>query len=118
MRIIADSNIQMSTVVALRADGHDVVWIMEREVDPGDKAILAEAFRSGRLVITLDKDFGKLAVADKLPHCGLVLLDETLTLSVQKTNVRRCLERYSKELESGAFLRVTSDGRVRRQKRK
>ncbi len=118
MRIIADSNIQMSTVAALRADGHDVVWIMERAFDPGDKAILAEAFRSGRMVITLDKDFGKLAVVDGQPHCGIVLLDETLTLSVQKTNIRRCLERYESDLESGAFLRVTADGRVRRQKKK
>lgn len=52
MRIVADSNIQKSTVVALRGDGHDVVWVMERVKDPGDRAILEEAAKTQRVVIT------------------------------------------------------------------
>lgn len=44
MRFLADSNIQKTTVLDLRADGHDVLWVMERTADPGDRAILREAY--------------------------------------------------------------------------
>lgn len=47
MRLLADSNIAKVTVLALRAAGHDVVWSGSREVDPGDEALLAEAFGNG-----------------------------------------------------------------------
>ena len=117
LRLIADSNIQRSTVVALRADEHDVIWIMERRVDPGDEVILAEAHKSKRIVISVDRDFGRLVFAEKLPHCGVVLLDETPRAGVQLQIVQRCLRNYGEELLAGAFLRVAADGRVRRQTR-
>jgi predicted nuclease of predicted toxin-antitoxin system len=114
MRIVADSNIQKSTVVALRGDGHDVVWVMERVKDPGDRAILEEAVRTKRVVITADKGFGQLVFREKRPHAGVMLLDETPTVGAQSRNVLRCIGRFGAELEEGAFLRVAADGRVRR----
>ena len=115
MRFLADSNVQKSTVLALREDGHDVLWVMERRVDPGDRAILAEARRAGRIVITVDKGFGRLVVAERRAHAGVVLLDETPKPGVQAMIVRSCLDKYGDDLvEAPLLLRVSADGRVRR----
>ena len=35
--------------------------------DPGDEEILATAYAEGRILITLDKDFGELAVVWRSP---------------------------------------------------
>ena len=42
--------------------------------DPGDAEILREAFRERRVLVTLDKDFGELAVLRATPHIGIVRL--------------------------------------------
>ena len=47
----------------LRSAGHDVIWAGEWPDDPGDDEILDRAHREGRMLVTLDKDFGgELAV--------------------------------------------------------
>jgi predicted nuclease of predicted toxin-antitoxin system len=75
MRFLADENFPGSAVTALRAAGHDVVWI--KLVAPGssDHDVLAQASREQRILLTFDKDFGELARAVLLPGaCGIVLL--------------------------------------------
>ena len=44
--------------MTLEGAGHDVVWTGSWEADPGDEEILAHAVREGRVLVTLDKDFG------------------------------------------------------------
>ncbi|MDH5537006.1 MAG: DUF5615 family PIN-like protein, partial [Betaproteobacteria bacterium] len=48
---------------ALAAQGHDVVWTGDWNADPGDRAVMEVALREERGLVTLDKDFGALAVA-------------------------------------------------------
>ncbi|MCZ7562896.1 MAG: DUF5615 family PIN-like protein [Burkholderiales bacterium] len=50
------------TRTALAAAGHDAIWTGDWTPDPGDEAILEFAQRESRILITLDKDFGELAV--------------------------------------------------------
>jgi hypothetical protein len=47
VRLLADSNIVAQAVEALRAAGHDVVYLGERTADPGDQVLLAEAVAEG-----------------------------------------------------------------------
>jgi predicted nuclease of predicted toxin-antitoxin system len=58
MRFLANENFPGAAVVALGADGHDVVWV--RVAAPGmrDPDVLAWAAREGRILLTFDKDFG------------------------------------------------------------
>jgi len=37
---------------------YDVVWAGEWPEDPGDEEILERAYLEGRILVTLDKDFG------------------------------------------------------------
>jgi len=75
MRFLANENFPGAAVAALKAAGHDVVWI--RIVAPGaaDREVLAWAEREERILQTFDKDFGELARGATLPPmCGVVLL--------------------------------------------
>ena len=63
-----------AAAVELRAEGHDVIWAGAWPVDPGDDEVLRRAHAEGRVLITLDKDFGELAVALRRPHAGIVRL--------------------------------------------
>jgi predicted nuclease of predicted toxin-antitoxin system len=58
MRLCANENIPADGVVALRSQGHDVLWI--REAIPGatDVQVIERAMVEQRLLLTFDKDFG------------------------------------------------------------
>jgi len=51
-----------------------VAWCGDWESDPGDEAVLEAARVDGRILVTLDKDFGELAIVRGLPHCGILRL--------------------------------------------
>lgn len=67
MRILADENCPGDLVDALRAAGHDVLWIRTDAPGIADPAILARAQAENRVVLTFDKDFGELAFRHRLP---------------------------------------------------
>jgi len=60
----------------LREQGHDVVESKDRGPDPGDRALLEQAAREGRILVTMDKDFGEFVFVENLPHYGLVRLPD------------------------------------------
>lgn len=62
MRLLLDTCVSPRTRDALLATGHDAVWTGDWDADPGDEAILEFAYRESRILITLDEDFGELAV--------------------------------------------------------
>jgi predicted nuclease of predicted toxin-antitoxin system len=74
MRLLADENFPGAAIVALREDGHDVVWVREVARGVDDHTVLALASGDRRVLLTFDKDFGELARASPLPpECGVVL---------------------------------------------
>jgi predicted nuclease of predicted toxin-antitoxin system len=91
--------------------GHDVSWAGDWEKDPGDDEILALAYREGRVLITLDKDFGELAIVFGQPHSGIVRLVNMSTKQQREVCVE-VLQRYESNLSSGALITVERD-RVR-----
>lgn len=103
MRPLADTNIWHQAVAHLRTAGHDVIWAGDWQPDPGDQAILAAAYEQQRIVVTLDKDFGDLAVQQRLPHAGIIRL---VNFSVQKQAAvtLEILDRYAQELTQGAVI--------------
>jgi predicted nuclease of predicted toxin-antitoxin system len=51
-------------------EGHDVVETRERGDDPGDPAVLQWATAEGRVLITIDTDFGQLIFQQGAAHSG------------------------------------------------
>ncbi len=103
MKILLDSCVWGGVRAELVAGGHDVIWAGEWPSDPGDDEILARANSEGRALVTLDKDFGELAVAQARSHCGIVRL-VNLASSQQGRVCLRALETHSEDLLRGAII--------------
>ena len=105
MKVLLDSCISAILRPTLQAANHNVLWVGDWPQDPGDAEILAFAYRERRTVITLDKDFGALAVRDKQPHAGIIRL-VNLSLRDQPAVCAQVLEKHGETLLSGAIITV------------
>ena len=111
MKVLLDACVWGGVRKALLDAGHDVVWAGDWSTDPGDEEILGRAHQVSRVLVTLDKDFGELAIVRGQQHSGIVRL-VALSTSQQAQICVALLEKYNQELEAGAI--ITSDiGRVR-----
>ena len=59
MKVLLDTCVWGGARIPLTEAGHDVVLAGDWSEDPGDVAILARAGAEGRVLVTLDKDFGE-----------------------------------------------------------
>ncbi|HZW32477.1 MAG TPA: DUF5615 family PIN-like protein [Isosphaeraceae bacterium] len=103
MRILLDTCVWGGALAELQAAGHDTVWVGQWDQDPGDEAILAHALAEGRILVTLDKDFGELAIARGLPHGGILRL-ANFAARQQANACLHVLGLHGAELEAGAIL--------------
>ena len=62
MKLLLDSCVWGGAKALLIAAGHDVDWVVDLAEDPGDVEILRETFHDERILITLDRTFGDLAI--------------------------------------------------------
>lgn len=74
MQFIADESCDFAVVRALRARGHGVVAVAE--LDPGldDDSVVARALGEQRVLLTEDKDFGRIVFASRRPASGVVFI--------------------------------------------
>ena len=111
MKVLLDGCVWSGAHERLRAGGHDVESTADWSHDPGDDEVLARAFRNSQVLITLDKDFGELAVVLQRPHVGIVRLVD-LRAEDQGSAAIAALARYGQDLSQGAIVTV-EPGRVR-----
>lgn len=111
MRLLLDTCVWGGTRADLEAAGHNAVWAGDWPEDPGDEEILAIANREERILVTLDKDFGELAIVYSSPHRGILRL-VNVAARQQAPLCQRVLALHGADLESGAI--ITADvGRLR-----
>ena len=111
MRLLLDTCVWGGAKRDLVAAGHDVVWAGDWPEDPGDEQLLSRAHADGRIVVTLDKDFGELAVVRGRPHAGIVrLVDHSATR--QAAVCLHVLSLHEADLEAGAIV-TAEPGRLR-----
>lgn len=73
MLFLADESCDLSVVRALRTDGHDVIAVAEIAPRADDEAVLDLARAEERILLTEDKDFGRLVYADGRASGGVIL---------------------------------------------
>lgn len=105
MKILLDNCVWGGAQAALADAGHDVEWVGDWEQDPGDEQILAHATLEGRALVTLDKDFGELAILRRQTHAGIVRL-VNIPAREQGPICVIAFGQYQKELQSGAIVTV------------
>ena len=111
MRLFLDTCVWGGARKELAALGHDVVWAGDWREDPGDEEILARAYGESRILVTLDKDFGEIAIVRGTPHSGIIRL---VNLAARKQGVvcQRVIDMYGPELQTGAIV-TAEPGRLR-----
>jgi predicted nuclease of predicted toxin-antitoxin system len=111
MKLLLDTCVWGGARKILDEAGHDVIWSGDWPEDPGDSEILSRAYRESRILITLDKDFGELAIIRVEPHCGIIRLVST-SARKQAEVCQRVILLHGDELQAGAIITVES-GRLR-----
>jgi len=111
MKLLLDTCVWGGVRRELEAAGHDVVWVGDWTADPGDQEILTHARGEGRVLVTLDKDFGELAIVYGMPHCGILRL-VNLGARQQVEACLRALTLHGEALQAGAIVTVEL-GRIR-----
>ena len=96
MKLVADESAEGPTVYALRAAGHEVLFIAETSPGIEDAAVLQVALRAGRLLLIADKDFGELVFRNREPHHGVLLI--------------RALDRDLEENAASTLAAITQHG--------
>lgn len=103
MKLLLDTCVWGGARAELEAAGHDVIWAGAWPSDPGDEEILARALGEGRVLVTLDKDFGELAIVRGLPHSGMIRLTN-FGARRQAAACLMVLARYGEDLTLGAII--------------
>jgi predicted nuclease of predicted toxin-antitoxin system len=111
VRLLLDACVWGGARAAVQEAGHEVVWVGDWDSDPGDEEILALAHQEGRVLVTLDKDFGELALVQRMPHCGIVRL-VNFSARQQAAACLRVLALHGQELQQGALV-TAEPGRLR-----
>jgi predicted nuclease of predicted toxin-antitoxin system len=111
LKVLLDSCVWPGARDRIAAAGHDVEWVGNWPADPGDEKILASAFAKRQVVVTLDKDFGELAVAFNRPQAGILRLVD-VRHAEQGPLCVEMLGRHGDELGRGAIV-TAEPGRVR-----
>jgi predicted nuclease of predicted toxin-antitoxin system len=108
VRLLLDSCVWGGARKELAVLGHDAIWAGDWPQDPGDEEILSRANAEERILVTLDKDFGELAIVRGRPHCGIIRL---VNIPVRQfaTVCHEILSRYSGDLASKSLITVTED---------
>ena len=111
MKILLDSCVWGGNLALISARGYDVVWAGNWSEDPGDDEIIATAYNEGRILVTLDKDFGELAIVRGTPHCGIIRL-VNVAAQQQAMVCLQVISLYGEELQAGAIV-TASPSRLR-----
>jgi predicted nuclease of predicted toxin-antitoxin system len=104
LSFLVDECCDADLVEALRADGHNVLYVMESMRGAADSEILTRAFAEERVLLTEDKDFGELTYRLRQPAFGIVLLRFGTKERALKISCLRNLIRLHGERLQGHFI--------------
>lgn len=114
MRFLVDRCAGRGLAEWLGEQGHDVVDASGFDPDPGDDALLAMAAAEGRVVVTLDTDFGTMIFTQSIGHSGLVRLPD-VRVPERIQLMEQVLATHGADLVAGAVVTVSGTRiRVRR----
>ncbi len=74
MNFLADESCDFTVVRALRDEGHEVIDVAEISPAADDEDIIGLAYSEAKILLTEDKDFGRLVYAQAHPSSGVVLI--------------------------------------------
>lgn len=109
MRFLVDECTGPRVAQWLREAGHDVFSVYEQARGLDDKAVIQQADRESRILITNDKDFGTKVYRENSPHKGVIFMrlqNETANNKIAVLDA--LLQNYLDRLPNN-FVVVTED---------
>jgi len=103
MNFLLDVNASGAVARWLIDQGHNVAEVGQKDSRMSDDEILSWAVRERRIIVTTDNDFEEMIWRQGKSHCGILRL-ENLPRSQRIALLHDVLDRYSKDLESGAIV--------------
>ena len=112
VRFLADESCDFAVVRALRTSGYDIAAVSEITPRAEDSDVINLAVREERILLTEDKDFGRLVYAHGQKTLGVILL--RFPTSVRKQIAKDVVKLVEREGERliGSFITV-QPGRIR-----
>lgn len=111
MKVLLDTCVWGGARTVLAGAGHEVEWTGSWESDPGDEQILSYAAKNSMILVTLDKDFGELAIVRGFKHSGIIRIIG-MRAHEQGPAIVALLLKYESELLAGAIVTASAE-RVR-----
>jgi predicted nuclease of predicted toxin-antitoxin system len=113
MRLLADENLPLVSIRALREAGIDVAAVTEIGPGSSDVQVLEQARSEGRILVTFDRDFGELLYRRRAPvPPGVIYLHFVPTSPQEPAQLLRGLLAMQ-EIELGDRFTVVERERVR-----
>ena len=106
MRILVDGCLSPATVGRLKDAGHDVDWVGAWTQDPGDRDILMLAREAERVLVTIDRGFGALAMRQRRAAVGLIVIRRTQAID-HAWLAGRVIRLHEHDLQGGAVIIAT-----------
>jgi len=112
MRFLADESCDFAVIHALRANGHDVIAVSEVTPRAEDSEVIRLAVRGKRILLTEDKDFGRLVYSHGQKTLGVIFLRfPTFSRKQISKDVIKLVKQQGEKL-AGCFITV-QPGRIR-----
>lgn len=112
LKFILDVGVGNKIAHYLNDLGYDALLVSSINPNMSDREILEIAEREGRMVITMDKDFGELVYLSDKRHKGVLLLRLEDANATEKVEVMKfIMENFKDNLEEGFC--VYKNGRLR-----
>ena len=112
MRFLADESCDFAVVRALRAAGFNVLCISESSPRAEDSEVIRLAVRESRILLTEDKDFGRLVYSHGQETLGVIFLRfPTLARRRISRDIVNLVKQQGEKL-AGSFVTV-QPGRIR-----
>ena len=108
MRFIIDVCVGRILGEWLISNGHNVVYVRDKDPRMADVKILEWAYNENRILITLDKDFGYHIFFDNKKHKGIVRLPN-VPREDRIRLMKKILEKHSNDLENKAIITITKN---------
>jgi predicted nuclease of predicted toxin-antitoxin system len=95
-------------VTSLKNDGHDVLYVLEKNPGVTDDEVLLDAYNEKRILITEDKDFGELVYRLKKPAEGIILIRiDVEQRHLKWSRIKKLIEKHEGHL-SGHFVVINT----------
>ena len=108
MRFLIDQNLGRKFTNLLNQAGYDGIFIKDLLLKASDEDVLSLAEHESRIVVTNDKDFGKLIFKLSRPSAGVILL----RISSTDPETRFAIIKGALHKAEGKFI-VVKDGQIR-----